>query len=119
MDFLRTSSFRPIPAPDIPLPFGLRSVGHGRVGPGWKDNPIRKDFIQLFWGVEGRCRFILDGAPTCLPPCSVFLYFPGDTHRICAETDWEYRWMTIDGPLCRETVEALGLVRGTRMHFGF
>ncbi len=107
----RSSAFRPISQPDIPLPIGLRSVGHGRVGAGWRDELLRKNFVQLFWGIEGVAKFGVAGASQVLPAKSVFFYLPGDLHDIRAETAWEYRWMTLDGNLCVETLAALGLGR--------
>ncbi|NOY74548.1 MAG: AraC family transcriptional regulator [Kiritimatiellaeota bacterium] len=94
------------------LPFSARSVGHYVLNQGDDEKGQRKNFVELFWGVEGVGRFFIDGAWIDLNASSVCLFLPGDEHRIeCVSEEWEYRWLTIDGPLSVSVVEALGLRR--------
>jgi AraC-like DNA-binding protein len=107
--------YRPSKVPSVDLPFGARSVGHYTVRRGRVDNPVRKFFVQLFWGVQGRGRFLHRRRRFVLEPEHVFIYFPEDIHDVRAMTDpWEYRWLTLDGPLNVETIRSFGLGRNVR-----
>ena len=73
-------------------------MGHYIVPSGWRDNPIRKNFIELFWCISGTGEFRCREAPVFLNAGEVCFYFPGDCHHIRAQSPWEYYWLTIDGP---------------------
>ena len=111
----RFALYRPIISPNIPLPFGVRSVGHYRVACGCSEYSKRKPFIQLFWGVQGEGIFRYGDAEFRLGPKEVFIYFPGDIHELKAVSDcWEYRWLTLDGDSAVNVVRDFGLSRESR-----
>jgi AraC-like DNA-binding protein len=85
------------------------------VGRNWKDNVSRKYFAQLFWGIEGAGVFFLNGREYILDPGRVFLYRPGDEHRIESRSGrWNYRWMTMDGSFFREILSGFNFPRTGR-----
>lgn len=113
---LRFSPFqlRGTAEPTVPLPVACRSVGHYRNCPGWEDRVKRKSFAELFWGVSGQGSFTIDEVDLALGPDEVLVLHSGETHYIRADTDWEYRWLTLDGRLADEVLRAFGLERRPR-----
>lgn len=108
--FIARNIYRPIPAPNIAMPFGLRSMGHCRARLGWQDTPHKKNFVQIFWVVEGSGQFISREEKYHLNSGECFVYFPGQTHLITAISDYfEYRFLTIDGQKAEEFVKSFGL----------
>lgn len=93
------------------LPFSLRSVGHRIAAPA---PPTRRsgritDFVQLFWGVEGRGHIRIHRRTCKLKAGQVAILLPGMEHHYYAhEESWEYRWITIDGPCAGSLVEGFG-----------
>ena len=108
----RVMVFRPYRASTVAVPVPARSTGPYVVGGDFRENPLRKDFMQLFWGVSGRGSFVINGKEYFLNPDEVCMYFPGDEHRICAVSEaWEYYWLTIDSGAPEEIAGMLGLRR--------
>ena len=108
--FIR-SLYRPTAAPAANLPFGARSVGHYFVRPGYRDGVAVKYFVQVFWGIAGAGALVINGTEHRLRPRQIALYFPGMRHEVYAlDTEWEYYWWTIDGPLAAGVASALGLL---------
>ncbi len=104
--------YRPTRTGSIQSPFWARSCGHYVVWNTWSDAEIRKDFFELFWGVDGIGTFESGRKMFELHPGEVFCYFPGDVHRIRASSPrWEYYWMTCDGPHIRSMLRFFGLGR--------
>lgn len=109
---IRNALFRPIMKPNIPLPFGVRSVGHYKIESPWRDTILKKNFLQLFWGIEGEGIFGYDSQEHMLSPGSIFIYFPGDVHDVRpGDSMWEYRWITFDGTMNSDIVKGFGLSR--------
>lgn len=103
--------YRPIPAPNIAMPYGLRSMGHCRARIGWKDSPYQKTFVQVFWVVEGVGEFICNEKKYLVKAEECFVYFPGHTHLITAMSDiFEYRFFTIDGKMAETVVRSFDLI---------
>ncbi len=102
--------WRPSQHPSVNVPFGGRSVGRARVEPGWRHGNGVIHWVNVYWGVEGTVglevngrRYDIAGGEMLIhPPESVITGFAIDT-------EGEYRWMTIDGPMALATCEALGL----------
>lgn len=104
------SIFRPVKNPPSNLPFSVRSIGHYRTPPGFRDAVVEKNFTQLFWGIAGAGRIVINGVEYSLGPRQAALYLPGMRHQVyAAQQAWEYCWMTMDGPLAEVTVAAFGL----------
>ena len=104
--------YRPYKEATVPVMLPARSVGHYRVNLAWRQTPLNKPFVQLFWGIEGEGRFIQDGEDRRLGPDQVCFYFPGDVHDHTAMTpSWEYRWMTFDGTHSAEVIRLMALRR--------
>lgn len=100
-----------IPSPGVPL--GARSVGDFSVFPGWKDAVAAKSFVQIFWGVRGTGRIIIDDEDLRLGPGMIAVYARGMTHRLEAlDERWDYRWWTMDGEAAGDIVAGLGLAPG-------
>lgn len=108
--------FRPAREALTAMPLGARSVGHYRVPPGWEETRMRKHFVQVFWTVAGQGRILLGGARAWqdLPPGSLAIYYTGDFHDLsnAGQDPWEYRWLTMDGPLVEAILQDFGFERG-------
>ena len=74
--------FRSSKQTSIALPFGVRSVGYYQVPKNYSERPMIKQFVQLFWGINGKGEFIIKNKRYVLYPHHVLIYFPGDEHRI-------------------------------------
>ena len=109
--FISRNIYRPIPAPNFAMPFGLRSMGHCRARAGWQDAPNKKTFVQIFWVVAGAGEFVCREKKNILKANECFVYFPGHPHLITAMSDYfEYRFFTIDGSLAEISVKNFGLL---------
>lgn len=108
--FVSRNVYRPIQSPNIPLPFGLRSVGHCKAKFGWQDAPYKKNFVQIFWIVEGSAEFILLDQKYVLRADECFVYYPDHTHLITAKSEYlEYRWISIDGEHAEHFIKSFGI----------
>jgi AraC-like DNA-binding protein len=108
-----TSIFRPASAPAANIPLGARSVGHFLVRKGYHLRGGERDFTQIFWCVEGKGFFIVDGVNWEIGPEWTVVYWPAMRHEFYAHSDlWECRWWTLDGDLAIPCAEAFGLLPG-------
>lgn len=105
-------------AVSVHLPVYLRSLGYCVRYAGAEEIAVAgsKDFVELFWGVDGEGEFFhtwdQNGASTRLRPGCVFHYLPGEAHHFIARSAvWRYRWLTFDGPLARELLDMYALPR--------
>lgn len=84
--------------PAANIPFGARSVGRYRVPRGYRELREPRNFIQFYWGVEGRGIFTAAGKEFVMRAGDIFIYMPMEAHIFRAADDvWEYRWLTMDG----------------------
>ncbi len=98
--------------PRIKAPLQVRSCGHYIVGEKFRDNPFRKDFLELFWGIRGTANIGVDGKVLKLRGKTVFYYLPGDFHDIRAcEAPLEYCYLTLDGSNLGNLIEQFGIRR--------
>ncbi len=96
----------------IRAPLHVRSCGHYIVGKPWRDKPLKKHFMELFWGVRGVGSFGYRGKVFRLLPNTVFFYLPGDFHDITTHTaPFEYDWLTLDGDHLENTISQFGITR--------
>lgn len=91
-------------------PFGLRSVGHARFGPGRSEAARVVTFVHLLWTIRGTGYLEQGGRQHRLRAGEAFCYRPGMRHRLFTrEETWEYHWLTLDGPCATGIVLGLGL----------
>ena len=88
--------------PPLPLPIHLRSTGYNEAPPGWSENEARgeKNFVQLFWCVQGEGEFGFENRYERLRPGEVIYRLPGEQHQHRSadeHTPWHYYWFTFDG----------------------
>lgn len=107
--------FRPCAVCMEHLPFGVRSAGCYFARLPWRHYAGSHNHIQVYWGISGEGRFVVEDRPYPLRPGEVMVLWPGDYHWIEAvEEIWNYRWFTLDGVLASDTVRAFGLDREVR-----
>ena len=71
-----------------------------------------KDFVEIFWGVEGDGEFCIEGKNYLLSPGHVTYYYRKEPHMIrAASSRWQYRWFTFDGPLANEAMKSFNYPR--------
>ncbi|MFA7231832.1 MAG: AraC family transcriptional regulator [Victivallaceae bacterium] len=115
MGFVRENvCFRVLPESEAgPMPVSLRSVGHYIVAKSWADRlNIVKDFVEVFWCIEGDGEFCIEGKNYLLSPGCVTYYYRKESHIIRAVSSrWQYRWFTFDGPLANELMKSFNYPR--------
>ena len=100
--------------PDIP--FRVRSCGHFNVAAGYREMPLRKEFVQLFWCLEGEAQFAIHDRNCQLRPGEVCFYIAGDTHQVsCTGNFCHYRWVTFEGPAVMAVWKGLRLSQTPRL----
>jgi AraC-like DNA-binding protein len=106
-------SFRVDKLPLEALPIGARSVGGYIIGDKWRGREtVVRDVIQLHWILEGTMEVCIDDKIHLLSPGHVFFYFPGDIHKVRAQSNTaEYRWLTVDGSLPIEIIKSFDFPR--------
>jgi AraC-like DNA-binding protein len=81
----------------------------------WLEREVRKEFVELFWGVRGALRFRHQDREWALKANEVCFFLPGDVHCISLLSESaEYYWMTFDGPYLDFLISAFGLERESR-----
>ncbi len=97
------------------IPFCARSTGHYKVDPYDVDGQVKRNFIELFWAIEGVGQFIIMNKKYTLHPGEVCFYLRGDLHQVSVETGvFHYRWMAVDGPMADQIWHNLGFVQTPR-----
>ncbi len=98
---------------DPALPAWVRSVGHFRLDEPDRDSWKTASFCELFWCVDGRGLFDLDGKSHLVHPGEVWYYPPGSRHCFRPADSWfEYRWFTIAGERAPELFAGAGIRPG-------
>lgn len=93
--------------PKINLPVYPRSSGHFRKPADFQEKipPGKKNFVQIFWGIEGEGLIEINGKNEVLHPGEVVYHLPMEPHIHQSITEtWEYRWITFDGPNARNFI---------------
>lgn len=105
--------FRPAATPGRDLPFGVRSTGHYQIRPPVESGNKIINFIQLFWCARGAGIVEIAGRARTLARGQVALYYPAMRHYWYADHgEWEFYWLTIDGPFVVSLPAAFGLEAG-------
>ena len=99
--------------PELTPGFRVRSIGHFQLSPPDHEARITFDFGEIFWCVHGSGVFRLNGKTFLLKPDFVWYYPPGSFHDYDpAENDFQYYWLTVDGPLASALFDGLGIKPG-------
>ena len=104
-------TFRYRKKPSVPGLLHVRSCGHYYIDvPHWQDRIQKKDFLELFWFIQGQANIKLGGEEMILKGGNVFFLLPGDIHNISAEKlPLEYCWLTFDGEKLNEVIDGFGI----------
>jgi len=106
--------YRPAATPNDNLPFSARSTGYSKVQPPFANGRKRIiSFVQLFWCTRGSGIIEFGKKPCILKQNQIALFYPN--MRPCWQTDrqdWDFYWMTIDGPFAASMTSAFGLETG-------
>lgn len=100
--------------PALPLPFYVRSVGYNEAGKGWAEffSAATKQFVQIFWGVEGEGEFRIGKSRYVLHSDEVIYHLPGEDHfHKSLSSTWAYHWFTLDGPMALAFIQGYGYPR--------
>lgn len=94
--------------------FYVRSIGHFDLAPAERSRCKKAGFGEIFWCISGSGLFRDEnGKEYTLLPHWVWYYPPGSTHIHGAGTEhFNYRWLTIDGPLAGELFAGLNISPG-------
>jgi len=101
------SRLTPEIVPDTPLPFHVRSTGYNEAEPGWFEHTDgkNKNFIQLFWTLNGTGCFYLNKQKFQTGPGDIFYHLPFDEHYHLSanpKETWKYYWITFDGKKAKD-----------------
>jgi AraC-like DNA-binding protein len=107
---LQQETYRPAVKPADNLPFGVRSAGHYKIQPPFTSFDRIIAFVQLFWCARGNGIMEFAGKKRVLKQNQAALYYPNMRHHWHADQqDWEFYWLTIDGPFAASMTAAFGL----------
>lgn len=89
----------------------VRSAGHYRIDYERREKRPPRPFVELFWMLDGRCRFHHSSGSWVLHPGEVCCYFQNEVHDIEVKPGdvAEYYWVTFDGPFLDLLIETFGL----------
>ena len=104
-----------MPGPLWPIQaLGVRSAGIGKVAAGWRHARGHvADRANVYWGGTGTIRFRADGAEHELHGGEIIYFPPG--HFMAPslkDSEGQYCWMTLCGPLAVAILEYAGLHKG-------
>ena len=100
--------------PPLPLPYYPRSAGHFLQKAPWRESiPAgEKNFVQLFWFINGEAEFRLDGKMYRLQAGDVCYHLPGEVHEHRSVSQYtEYRWIAFDGENAEKFLMSFGYPR--------
>ena len=85
MKNLQTCSHYCVTAQYPDIPFRARSCGHSNVASDYHEKPWRREFIQLFWCIDGVGCLRIKDKDYLIHPGEVCFYIFGDYHEVsCA-----------------------------------
>lgn len=116
MDVYRNIAYRCLTKDYNNIPFQVRGTGNVNITPASKDPKLKRNFFELYWGIEGEGTFVIDGEIHRLCPDEVCFYTQGDFHDMkAASPSFHYRWLTFDGPLSSAIWKGLSLSKCPRL----
>ncbi|MDD2710807.1 MAG: AraC family transcriptional regulator [Verrucomicrobiae bacterium] len=102
--------FRPSAAAGENLPFSVRSTGYYKVQPPFIGNDKTTAYVELFWCAHGEGCIEFGRRQRILKQNQIALYYPNMRHYWHAyQQNWEFYWLTIDGPLATALTVAFGM----------
>ena len=106
---MRQCLFRPNLYKLAETPFSILSVGHYILDAPNSEYMRDRPFLQFFWIVSGRMKFVFNGKTEFLEANQLALYLPGMIHDIqILSPQTDYRWWTMDGDLAELLIARLG-----------
>lgn len=97
------------------IPFQVRSLGHYNITPEQVECKTKRNFIELYWCIDGEGEFNIDGEKYRLHPGEVCFYTYGDLHDLHAATHYfHYRWLAFDGPQADSIWKTMRLTKTPR-----
>lgn len=92
------------------LPLNVRSSGHAVVRSDWEHPTGFVDRHNVYWGIVGTIRYRVNGRE-CVLHADKVIFYPLDSDMTSSvyESEGEYRWLTLDGPVANELFEYLGI----------
>ena len=91
--------FGPLISDDIVLPVSVRSVGYGIVQSGHRESRMRQNVLMIVWSLSGEGGVERHGSASDLPAGSWVWLYPGRAYSLYAvSAEWDFRWISFDGP---------------------
>ena len=94
----------------VPVPFSCYSIGHYSCKKNWRQVSagVHNKFVQIIWGISGVGEVTIFNQKFQINPGDVIWYLPGENHEYAtiSSEEWNYRWITFDGPLAAATMLA-------------
>lgn len=93
--------------------FFVRSVGDYLLLNNEKLYVKKADFHEIFWCIDGKGSFVLDGRRYLLKPNQLWYYPSGSVHHVsCYGEHFHCRWLTLDGAEAQVLFDGLNLKPG-------
>lgn len=92
----------------------IRSVGHFNLTQSDRSSYWNKaSFCELFWCIDGKGYFELDGKQYLVRPGDIWYYPTGSKHYFYpADDNFHYRWFTIEGPMSCAVFKSVNIAPG-------
>ncbi len=88
---------------------GVQCIKKGQIE---KKSAIQSRRIALGWGIRGAGKVNIGGAEAVVEKNGIFLSYPGEANRKEALSEqWEFRWISLSGPLACAVVMSYGFPR--------
>ena len=96
------------------MPFWVEATGINCLKKGYieKKPPLQSSTIDFCWGINGTGRVNVGGAKAVIEKDGIFLSYPfEERQKEGLSNEWEYRWLTLTGPLACAIVMSYGFPR--------
>lgn len=96
------------------LPFYVATTGVARFKKGHikQNDRLISRKLDLCWSIRGTGKVRLGGAEAVIGKDQIFLRYPGEeSQKIALSEEWEFRWLSLAGPLACAVVMSYGFPR--------
>lgn len=101
---------RPAAAPATRLPLNVRSAGWLVTDEHWRHGEGKVDRINVYWGIGGVIKYTVNGRFFQTLPDELLIFpFDSEMGPAAEQSEGEFRWFTLDGPLVCQTMQLLGI----------